>query len=60
KRLCKNHKIPIELIITYHSGVLTTLTAWWFQNRNNVLAEEMDEYFHQLISQDIFQLEKYE
>ncbi|KMN45211.1 TetR/AcrR family transcriptional regulator [Bacillus sp. LK2] len=57
-RLCNNHTVPIELIIEFHSGVITTLSAWWLQNRKNVSAEEMDRYFHQMINQDIFQFER--
>ncbi|SDZ12604.1 regulatory protein, tetR family [Bacillus sp. 166amftsu] len=30
-RLCKNHTVPIELIIEFHSGVITTLSAWWYK-----------------------------
>ncbi|MGF9963866.1 TetR/AcrR family transcriptional regulator [Bacillus rhizoplanae] len=57
-RLCKNHTIPIELIIEFHSGVITTLSAWWLQNRENVSAKEMDRYFHEMINQDIFRFER--
>ncbi|WP_026591516.1 TetR/AcrR family transcriptional regulator [Bacillus sp. UNC437CL72CviS29] len=57
-RLCKNHTVPIELIIEFHSGVITTLSAWWLQNRKSVSAEEMDRYFRQMINQDIFQFER--
>ncbi|PFD94694.1 TetR family transcriptional regulator [Bacillus cereus] len=57
-RLCKNHTVPIELIIEFHSGVITTLSSWWLQNRKSVLAEEMDRYFRQMINQDIFQFER--
>ncbi|MGE8037584.1 TetR family transcriptional regulator [Lysinibacillus sp. KCTC 33748] len=58
QRICKNHTIPSELIIEFHSGVLTTLSAWWLQNRKEVSAKEMDQYFHAMINQDIFQFEK--
>ncbi|WP_285398582.1 TetR/AcrR family transcriptional regulator [Lysinibacillus sp. fls2-241-R2A-57] len=58
QRICKNHTIPSELIIEFHSGVITTLSAWWLQNRNEVSAKEMDQYFHAMINQDIFQFEK--
>ncbi|MBC6975258.1 TetR/AcrR family transcriptional regulator [Bacillus sp. Xin] len=54
-RICKNHTIPNELIIEFHSGVITTLSAWWLQNGKSVSAEEMDRYFHEMINQDIFQ-----
>ncbi|MGE7954449.1 TetR/AcrR family transcriptional regulator [Lysinibacillus xylanilyticus] len=57
-RICKNHTIPTELIIEFHSGVITTLSAWWMQNRKSVSAVEMDRYFHQMINQDIFQFER--
>ncbi|MGE7635447.1 TetR/AcrR family transcriptional regulator [Bacillus paramycoides] len=57
-RICKIHIIPDELIIEFYSGVITTLSAWWFQNRKSVSAEEMDKYFHQMINQDIFQFER--
>lgn len=57
-RLCKNHTIPNELIIEFYSGVITTLSAWWLQNKKSVSAEEMDRYFHQMINQDIFQFER--
>ncbi|MEI4831692.1 TetR/AcrR family transcriptional regulator [Bacillus sp. FJAT-53711] len=57
-RLCKNHTIPNELIIEFYSGVITTLSTWWLQNRKSVSAEEMDKYFHQMINQDIFQFER--
>lgn len=57
-RICKNHTIPNELIIAFYSGVITTLSAWWFQNRESVSAEEMDRYFHQMINQDVFQFER--
>ncbi|MEH6945248.1 TetR/AcrR family transcriptional regulator [Bacillus sp. JJ722] len=57
-RLCKNHTIPNDLIIEFHSGVISTLSIWWFQNRKSVSAEEMDRYFSQLINQDIFEFEK--
>jgi AcrR family transcriptional regulator len=56
-RICKSHTIPNELIIEFYSGVITTLSTWWLQNRKSVSAEEMDRYFHQLINQDIFQFE---
>ncbi|WP_440604214.1 TetR/AcrR family transcriptional regulator [Bacillus sp. GB_SG_008] len=56
-RICKNHTIPIELIIEFHSGVITTLSAWWLQNKKSVSAEEMDRYFHQMINQDVFGFE---
>jgi|GEM_PF-490368 len=57
QRICKNHTIPSELIIEFHSGVITTLSAWWLQNRKDVSAKEMDSYFHTMINQDIFQFE---
>lgn len=57
-QLCKNHTIPNELIIEFHSGVIITLTAWWFKNGKSVSAEEMDRYFNQMINQDIFQFER--
>ncbi|MFJ8515902.1 TetR/AcrR family transcriptional regulator [Lysinibacillus xylanilyticus] len=57
QRICKNHTIPSELIIEFHSGVITTLSAWWLQNRKDVSAKEMDSYFHAMINQDIFQFE---
>ncbi|WP_410984172.1 TetR/AcrR family transcriptional regulator [Bacillus cereus] len=57
-QICKNHAIPMELIIEFHSGVITTLNGWWLQNRKSVSAEEMDRYFHQMINQDIFQFER--
>ncbi|MGE7675958.1 TetR/AcrR family transcriptional regulator [Lysinibacillus sp. NPDC094403] len=56
QRICKNHTIPLELIIEFHSGVFTTLSAWWLQNRKDVSAKEMDSYFHAMINQDIFNL----
>ncbi|MGE7948828.1 TetR/AcrR family transcriptional regulator [Lysinibacillus sp. NPDC093688] len=58
QRICKNHTIPSELIIEFHSGVLTTLSTWWLQNRKEVSAKEMDQYFHAMINQDIFQFER--
>ncbi|MFJ8527535.1 TetR/AcrR family transcriptional regulator [Bacillus sp. NPDC094106] len=57
-RICKSHTIPDELIIEFYSGVITTLSTWWFQNRKSVSAEEMDTYFHQMINQDVFQLNR--
>ena len=32
-RICKSHTLPDELIIEFYSGVITTLSAWWFQKR---------------------------
>lgn len=58
QRICKDHTIPSELIIEFHSGVITTLIAWWLQNRKEVSAKEMDQYFHAMINQDIFQFDK--
>lgn len=57
-QLCKNHTIPNDLITEFYSGVITSLSAWWFQNERKVSAAEMDKYFHQLINQNIFQFEK--
>lgn len=57
-RICKNHTIPFELIIEFHSSVITTLSTWWLQNRKDVSAKEMDRYFHAMINQDIFQFER--
>ena len=57
-QLCKNHTMPNDLIIEFYSGVITSLSAWWFQNGRTVSAAEMDRYFHQLINRDIFQFEK--
>lgn len=57
-RICKSHTIPNELIIEFYSGVITTLSTWWLQNRKSVSAEEMDTYFHQMINQDVFQLNR--
>ncbi|MDM5246183.1 TetR/AcrR family transcriptional regulator [Lysinibacillus sp. G4S2] len=57
-RISNNHTIPFDLIIEYHSGVITTLSTWWLQNRNDVSAKEMDQYFHAMINQDIFLFEK--
>jgi len=57
-RISNNHTIPFDLIIEFHSGVITTLSAWWLQNRNEVSAKEMDQYFHAMINQDIFLFEK--
>ncbi|MCP1122243.1 TetR/AcrR family transcriptional regulator [Bacillus sp. 3103sda1] len=57
-RICKSHTIPNELIIEFYSGVITTLSTWWLQNRKSVSAEEMDRYFHQMINQDVFQLNR--
>lgn len=57
-QICQSNTIPNELIIEFHSGVITTLSTWWFQNRKSISAEDMDKYFHQLINQDIFQFEQ--
>ncbi|MGE6551338.1 TetR/AcrR family transcriptional regulator [Bacillus mycoides] len=57
-QLCKNHTMPNDLIIEFYSGVITSLSAWWFQNERKVSAAEMDRHFHQLINRDIFQFEK--
>ncbi|RBP28077.1 MULTISPECIES: TetR/AcrR family transcriptional regulator [Bacillus] len=57
-QLCKNHTMPNDLIIEFYSGVITSLSAWWFQNERTVSAAEMDRHFHQLINRDIFQFEK--
>ncbi|PGV56640.1 TetR family transcriptional regulator [Bacillus cereus] len=57
-QLCKNHTMPNGLITEFYSGVITTLSAWWFQNERKVSAAEMDRHFHQLINRDIFQFEK--
>ncbi|MGG0237850.1 TetR/AcrR family transcriptional regulator [Bacillus rhizoplanae] len=56
-RLSKNHTIPFELITEFYSGVISTLTAWWLKNKSTVSAEEMDQYFHQMINQDVFRFE---
>ncbi|KOP69468.1 TetR family transcriptional regulator [Lysinibacillus sp. FJAT-14745] len=58
QQICKNHTIPLELIVEFHSSVITTLSAWWLQNREDISAMEMDSYFHAMINQDIFQFEK--
>ncbi|MDM5246185.1 TetR/AcrR family transcriptional regulator [Lysinibacillus sp. G4S2] len=57
-RICKDSTIPADLIFEFHSGVITTLSTWWLQNRNDVSAKEMDRYFHAMINQDTFQFEK--
>ncbi|WP_242213435.1 TetR/AcrR family transcriptional regulator [Bacillus cereus group sp. BfR-BA-01383] len=57
-RLCKNHTMPNDLITEFYSGVITSLSAWWFQNERKVPAAEMDRHFHQLINRNIFQFEK--
>ncbi|MDR2992804.1 MAG: TetR/AcrR family transcriptional regulator [Bacillus cereus] len=57
-QLCKNHTMPNDLIIEFYSGVITSLSAWWFKNERSVSAAEMDRYLHQLINRDIFQFEK--
>ncbi|MEB2301994.1 TetR/AcrR family transcriptional regulator [Lysinibacillus xylanilyticus] len=58
QRICKDHTIPSELITEFHSSVITTLSAWWLQNRNEVSAKEMDRYFHAMINPAIFQFER--
>ncbi|QWI48300.1 TetR/AcrR family transcriptional regulator [Bacillus mycoides] len=57
-QLCKNHTMPNDLITEFYSGVITSLSTWWFQNERKVSAAEMDQHFHQLINRDIFQFEK--
>ena len=57
-RLCKNHTMPNDLITEFYSGVINSLSSWWFQNERKLPAAEMDKYFHQLINRDIFQFEK--
>ncbi|WP_088292404.1 TetR/AcrR family transcriptional regulator [Bacillus mycoides] len=57
-QLCKNHTMPNDLIIEFYSGVITSLSTWWFKNERSVSAAEMDQYLHQLINRDIFQFEE--
>jgi len=50
----KQFSLPIELVAEFHSGVIRLLVTWWIQHfEENVTAEQMDEYYYQLVNENI-------
>lgn len=50
----KRLSAPIELLAEYHSGVISLLVTWWIYHlEEDVTAEQMDEYYYQLVNEKI-------
>ncbi|PQP83561.1 TetR/AcrR family transcriptional regulator [Paenibacillus sp. PCH8] len=54
KRRGKQLSAPLELLAEYHSGVISLLVTWWIYHlEEDVTAEQMDEYYYQLVNEKI-------
>ncbi|MDQ0656149.1 TetR/AcrR family transcriptional regulator [Paenibacillus sp. W2I17] len=54
KRRGKQFSLPIELLAEYHSGVISLLVTWWIYHfEEDVTAEQMDEYYYQMVNEII-------
>ncbi|WP_238651821.1 TetR/AcrR family transcriptional regulator [Paenibacillus piscarius] len=54
KKRGKQLSVPIELLAEYHSGVISLLVTWWIYHlEDDVTAEQMDEYYYQLVNEKI-------
>ncbi|KOO51540.1 TetR/AcrR family transcriptional regulator [Viridibacillus arvi] len=54
----ENFSVPIEIIVEFYSGALSSLSAWWIQNGRKVPAKQMDQYFHEMINKEFFSSSK--
>lgn len=54
ERRGKQFSLPIELLAEYQSGVISLLVTWWIYHfEENVTAEQMDEYYYQMVNEKI-------
>lgn len=54
KKRGKQFSLPIKLLAEYHSGVISLLITWWiYHSDEDVTAEQMDNYYYQLINNKI-------
>ncbi|WP_341282781.1 TetR/AcrR family transcriptional regulator [Paenibacillus sp. FSL H8-0537] len=54
KKRGKQFLLPIELLAEYHSGVISLLVTWWIYHfEEDMTAEQMDQYYYQLINEKI-------
>lgn len=54
----ENFSVPIEIIVEFYSGALSSLSAWWIQNGRKIPAKQMDQYFHEMINKEFFSSSK--
>ena len=48
-RARKKSRIPLEILSTYIVSSLTTLLTWWLDNDSPYSAEQMNDYYRQLV-----------
>ena len=54
KRRGKQFALPVELVAEIHSGVISLLVTWWILHfEDHITAEQMDEYYYQLVNEKI-------
>ncbi|MBB6024058.1 AcrR family transcriptional regulator [Paenibacillus sp. JGP012] len=54
KRRGKQFALPVELVAEFHSGVISLLVTWWLLHfEEEITAEQMDEYYYQLVNENI-------
>ncbi|MNJ04535.1 hypothetical protein D3C73_1653430 [compost metagenome] len=54
KRRGKKFPLPVKLVAEFHSGVIGLLVTWWILHfEDNITAEQMDEYYYQLVNENI-------
>ncbi|MFD1463995.1 hypothetical protein ACFQ5D_22165, partial [Paenibacillus farraposensis] len=56
KQRGKKFEIPIEIIAEFYASTISSLNIWWIQNRGNVSAVQMDEYFNQMTNKSLFSI----
>ncbi|RAI86139.1 TetR family transcriptional regulator [Paenibacillus pabuli] len=55
KKRGKGYSLPIELVAEFHSGVISLLVTWWIHHiGDDVTAEQMDQYYYQLVNEKIW------
>lgn len=54
KKRGKQFSLPVELVAEFHSGVISLLVTWWILHfEENITAEQMDQYYYQLVNENI-------
>lgn len=56
KQRGKKFEIPVEIIADFYASAISSLNIWWIQNRGNVSAVQMDEYFNQMTNKSLFSI----
>jgi AcrR family transcriptional regulator len=54
----KTINVPHDLLANFYVSTMVTLSSWWSKNPNRVSLEQLDEYFHELVNENIFDFGK--